>query len=63
MEADRACEAIMRDLPAGRSVQVVDADGGLQPWPETRFAAVREAIGWWVRRRELGRSRTRTDAV
>ena len=63
IDEGRAQAAIMRDLPTGRLVQVVAADGGLEPWPETRFAVMREAVGWWVRRREMEQTRTRVMAV
>ena len=46
---------VTEHLPEGRYVQTVRAEGREAVWHTTRFAAVQESIGWWVRRRPRGR--------
>jgi hypothetical protein len=48
----RTTAMVTAHLPAGRTVQLVDTAEGRVLWPAARYEAVREATGWWVRRRE-----------
>ena len=51
-------EELRRHLPGGRYIQATWEKGSWKEWPKTRFAAIREATGWWVRGQETsGRSR------
>ena len=58
-----ATAMVMAELPAGRTVPVVSTDTGMELWPETQFSAVREAMGWWVRRAEAEGRRATVDAA
>jgi hypothetical protein len=51
--AAHATTQITDALPAGRRAQMIRTEHGWAHWPETRFTAAREAIGWWVRRRAV----------
>ena len=56
----RARRMVSDALPAGKVIHTIRVEGEMAHWPETRFTAVREAAGWWVRRRER---RQATDAT
>ena len=52
MQSSQARRMVAEAMPEGRVIHTVQMEGGAAYWPETRFTAVREAIGWWVRRKE-----------
>ena len=59
-------EEITRALPKGRYIQTVVTGEGRRMWPMTRYTAVKESMGWWVRQREVrkdSRKLIETDAL
>ena len=45
-------DSIVEHLPAGRWVRSVHTDGGHGIWLAACYESMREALGWWVRKRE-----------
>ena len=59
----RATSMVTEHLPAGKRVYTAPTPDGHAYWPETRFTAMRDAMGWWVRKQEVEQREHVVDAT